>query len=174
MTRAEVIAWLEARARHDEDTGCLLWIRAVNNEGLPVATVDGVRSRNVRRWLLEQLGDPVGPGMRVVPKCRAPNCVEPSHLRQLLPGQVNTLMAAEGRFATPARFAAAQKAGRAASGRTLEDVRQVRLLRAEGKTLVEISKVAGMSLSNVSRICLGKSWKATAPTASVFSWGGAS
>jgi hypothetical protein len=172
MSPAKVISWLEARARRDEDTGCLLWIRAVNNEGLPVATVDGVRARNVRRWLLEQLGDPVAPGMRVVPKCRASNCVEPSHLRQLLPGQVNTLIAAEGRFKTPARFAAAQKGGRAASGRTPEDARRVRQLRAEGKTLVEISKVAGMSISNVSRICLGKTWKATAPTASVFSWAG--
>lgn len=172
--RATVMAWLEARAKRDEDTGCLLWLRAVNGEGLPVASVDGVRARNVRRWMLEQLGDPVAPGMRVVPKCRASTCVEPSHMRQLLPGQVNTLMVAEGRFQTPARFAASQKGGRTSSGRTPEVADQVRAMRAQGMTLQAIACAANMSISAASRICRGETWKTHAPAASVFSWAQAS
>lgn len=174
MKRTDVIAWLEARAHRDADTGCLVWRGAVNSDGHPVASVDGVRARAVRRWLYEQLAEPIEGDMKVVPKCRNLRCLEHTHQRLLLPGQVNALIAAEGRFSTPARLAANQKAAHARSKFGPECAELARQLRAQDLTLREISEATGLSRSMASRICRGEAWRPTLQAASVFSWGGAS
>lgn len=170
--KADVMAWVETRAQLDEDTCCLIWKRAVNGDGLPVASVDGVRARNVRRWLHEQLLGPAD-GMRLVLTCREPHCVQPAHFCLLLPGQVAVLSASEGRYVTPKRLASSRRNGRRGSKLTAADAEHVRSMRAEGKKLREIAEAFGMSISAASLICLGKSWKATAAGATVFGWGGA-
>lgn len=166
MKRADVQAWLDARTRADD--GCLLWVQTVNSAGTPVASVDGKRARNVRRWLHEQLVGPLDSAERVVPRCRHARCVAPRHFAVLLPGQVNTLSVAEGRWQTAARLASQQRNGRACSKFSMSTAELARQLHAQGQTLREISAVTGMAISTASRVCRGERWAPTAAAASVF------
>lgn len=170
MKRADVITWLEARARQED--GCLVWTMAINSNGHPVASVDGVRARNVRRWLHEQLVGPIDVPLKLVPTCRNLRCVERRHFALLLPGQVNDLLVAEGRYDTPARLAASQKAGRTNSRNTMADARRAREMRADGATLSEISVAVGFSVSVASRVCRGEVWRQVSRAASAFEWRG--
>jgi hypothetical protein len=169
MTRNEVRSWLDARVRKED--GCLIWVGATNSGGHPVASVDGVRARSVRRWLHEQLIGPVD-CMRIVMKCRVTLCLDHTHFSLLTPGEFNHLLAAEGRYSSMKRIAACRRNGRRGSAHTAADAERARQLRAEGSTLREISAATGMSISVVHLVCAGKSWKATAPAASVFTWRG--
>lgn len=171
MKRADVVAWLEQRVRADED--CLLWVMAVNGAGTPVASVDGLRARNVRRWLYEQLVGPLDAQEKVLPKCRNRRCLARQHFAVLVPAQVNALISAEGGYNTPARVLAQQRVGRSCSPNTMADAERARQLRAEGKVLREIAEATGMSLSVTSRVCRGERWSSVAPAASVFTWRGA-
>jgi hypothetical protein len=60
--------------------GCLLWQRAVNSKGAPVAVIDG-RTRLVRRVLFEREHGPIAPGIVLVSTCGVKRCVELSHLQ---------------------------------------------------------------------------------------------
>lgn len=170
MTREQIHAWLALRVQEDE--GCLIWQRARNSDGAPVASVDGQRARSVRRWLYAQLVGPLGGSRRVMTTCCTTACVAPEHLVALLPRQINARLSAAGRFATPARRAANLRAGRATAIHSPEVAARARALRAEGLTLSQISQATGMSVSIASRVCRGETWRTEIPGASVFSWGG--
>lgn len=170
MTSEQIHAWLAQRVQ--DDAGCMVWQRACNGDGAPVASVDGQRARSVRRWLYAQLVGPVGSHKRVMTTCCTPACVAPGHLVALLPRQINAHLSAAGRFATPARRAANLRAGRATAIHSPEVAARARALRAQGLTLSQISKATGMSISIASRVCRGEAWRTEIPGATVFSWGG--
>jgi hypothetical protein len=171
MTRTAVMDWLLERVR--QEGSCLIWTCALNNQGLPVASVDGVRARNVRRWLFEELEGDLNPGMKLVPTCRNGRCLSMKHCAELLPAQLSELLGIEGRLSTPARRAACRRVSRAASPNSMEQAKHARSLRAAGAKLREISAATGLTISNASKICTGKAWVDTAPGASVFTWSGA-
>lgn len=168
MTREEVIAWLEARVRLEEETGCLLWTMAVNGEGSPIASVDGVRSRAVRPWLCRQLKGEIPQGHRLLPRCKNRRCLNLAHAQAMTISDINRQLAADGHYRSIAR--------RMACRRTLYSddlVAEARRLRfQEGMTLKAVAAAVGMHFSNVSRICRGESRLPAAPGASVFSLGG--
>lgn len=169
MTSEQIHAWLALRVQ--EDGGCLIWQRARNSDGAPVASVDGQRARSVRRWLYAKLVGPLGSNRRVMTTCCTAGCVHPDHLVALLPRQINASLSAAGRFSTPARRAANLRAARATAIHSPETAARARALRAEGLTLSQISQATGMSISIASRVCRGEAWRIEIPGASVFSWG---
>lgn len=145
-------------ARTVEEGACLLWQRAVNSGGAPVASIDGVRSRPVRRWVYEAMNGPA-PGLSIVPTCGNPLCVAPWHAEAVTPGMVNVLIADRGGFRTPAFRRARRQAARLASPITLADVREIRRRRWQGgETLKTIKADYPISLGCLSRICRGETW----------------
>lgn len=157
-------AWLEARTREDGD--CLLWTRAANSTGCPVATID-LRHTNVRRWLLAQRGVRVPDGYKVVPECRNVLCL--SHLVVMSPRQMNLWIAAGGGRRTAACLAAARaNRDRSTVVGSMAAARRVRALRAEGLTYKQIEGETGVPWRRCYDICSGKTWVEHAPGSSVF------
>ncbi len=142
-----------------DDGGCLIWDRAVNTSGNPVASIAGVRSTPVRRWVWSQEHGNLREGLRVIPSCGRLRCVAPGCLRAVTPTAVNQAIAARGGFATPAFRKARRDAGRAQSTVTLADVRDMRRRRfVDNETLASIAADYPISLSRVSVICRGEAW----------------
>ncbi len=156
MTRAAALAFLLPRC--DEDAGCLMWRRAVNSGGAPVASIAGVRSRPVRRWVWACVHGSDPGELRVVPSCGHARCLSPGCLVAVVPGMVNAAIADRGGMRTPARRAACRRAGRTLSPLSLADVRAIRARRAAGEKLAAIADDYRVHLSAVSRICRGESW----------------
>jgi hypothetical protein len=173
VTRDEVKAWLEARVR-DGEHGCLIWTMSINGAGHPIASVEGKRSRAVRPWLFGKLVRQPDPGMRLVPTCRDLRCLNVrQHCAELLPGQVNELLVAEGRWNTPKRLAANVRNGLLCSNYSEDQIAAARRLRNEGQVLKKIAESTGIHLSTVSRVCRGERRRdQVVPGSSVFSWRG--
>lgn len=162
MTHKQVIpaaisGYLGPRATEEGD--CLLWNLARNSEGVPVASIEGIRSRPVRRWVWETIHGPAG-SRRIIPSCGNPSCVAPSHCIALSPSGVNLAIAKRGGYRSAAFRRAAQKRGRSTSPLDLPAVREIRRLRwAEGQRLSRIREAfPDVSISVLSRICRGESW----------------
>lgn len=156
MTRAAALSFLAPRC--DEEGSCLIWRRAVNSGGSPVASIDGKSSRSVRRWVWSCVHGEDPGGLLVIPACGHPRCLAPGCLVAVAPGMVNTAIAERGGMRTPARRAACRRSGRMVSRLKLADVRVIRARRAAGETLATIARYYGVSISAISRICRGESW----------------
>ena len=156
MTRAAALSFLAPRC--DEEGSCLIWRRAVNSGGSPVASIDGKSSRSVRRWVFERLHGPAGADMAVVPTCDNPLCVEPRHAEAVTRSMVNVLIADRGGMRTPAARRARRINGRTQSPLTIEDVRAIRRRKAGGETLVSMRADYPVSLAVLSKICRHESW----------------
>lgn len=156
MSLSRVLAYLAPRTTEDGD--CLLWNLACNSDGAPVASIDGVRSRPVRRWVHETIHGPAE-ALRVVPTCGHKRCVAPWHAEAITPGMVNVVIADRGGFGTAAFRAARRKAGRAKAKITLSCARRIRHRRlVGGETLQSIRRDYPLSLSVLSKICRGEAW----------------
>lgn len=142
-----------------EEGACLLWQRALNGAGVPVASIDGVRSRPVRRWIYEALHGPAC-SLRVVPTCGNSLCVAPAHVDAVTPGMVNLMIADRGNMRTPAVRRARRENGRRRSKITMQDAREIRRLRwQDGLTLTKIKALGyPIALETISRICRGETW----------------
>lgn len=156
-SRESVDAYLASRTT--EEGNCLLWDLACNSAGAPVATIAGVRSRPVRRWVWEALHGPAGT-RRVIPSCDNPQCVAPEHAVAVSPSGVNFATARRGGYRSPKFRRASQIKGRAGSELNLEVVREIRRKHwQEGMTLTSIhAEYPAASVAVLSRICRGESW----------------
>lgn len=72
----------------DEQTGCWVWQRYVNEKGYGKIQADG-RSRIAHRYFYELHKGPIPAGMHLDHLCRNPSCVNPEHLEPVTP-QENT------------------------------------------------------------------------------------
>lgn len=90
-----------AHAELDPDTGCWVWTRAWDSQGLGVISVDGhlhTVSR-VAAWVYRGGFRLLNRSVRVYHRCRTPACCNPEHLRLAAgPGGVNRALARLGRF----------------------------------------------------------------------------
>lgn len=110
-------------------------------------------------WELEV--GPIPEGMSVLHRCDNTRCVRaPDHL--FLGTQADNMrdMRAKGRF-VPAIGPRKTYHGEAhpASKVTESDVREIRRLRAEGRTLQHIGDRFGLKTNSVHYICVRKTWK---------------
>jgi hypothetical protein len=157
-------SWLEKRTQEDGD--CLLWTRAMNSGGGPVATIE-LKHTNVRRWLMAQRGVHVPEGYKVVPICRNPRCL--SHLVVMSPREMNLWIAAGGGRRTVAALAAARKnRERSTVVGSMENARRVRALRSGGLTYKQIAAETGVPWRRCYDICAGRTWVEHAAGSSVF------
>ena len=161
-----VLAYLAPRTIEEGD--CLLWQLATNSAGAPVASIEGQRSRPVRRWVWAKThGRDAGP-LRLLPTCGHSLCVAPGHQKAVTPAAVNVAIGARGGFSTPAFKRARRRAGRSQSDLTLADVRVIRHRRlVNGEILRTIADDYPVSISTLSRICRGEDWPD--PEGNVFS-----
>lgn len=157
MTPEAVHEYLRQRCTEEGD--CLLWSGATNSSGHPVASVDGERSRSLRRWIWQCMRPGVVIGRRrAMSSCDHPLCVQPDHVIALMPSEVMRRAGARGAMRTPAFRRACQLRGRMSSSLTLVDVRAIRGRRVAGETLKAIAADYRIHLSTVHRICRGESW----------------
>lgn len=143
---------------HCEPGGCWEWAGAMTGSGSPSASIGGKRSVNVRRWVLERsMGEPLG-ARRAVAVCGNARCVNPAHLQAMTAHEFNMWLSSRGRLSTVAVRLSRAKNARKRSPLTVEDVRRIRAMRAEGLSLRKISQHVPASIETISRITRGVSW----------------
>lgn len=75
----EVIGRLEALSTTEPNTGCWLWLGAMEADGYGRISVDG-RMRRVHRVAFAAWVEPLPNGQRVLHRCDQPACINPEHL----------------------------------------------------------------------------------------------
>lgn len=75
-------------AKTATDTGCVIWLGAVNNKGYGCFAIDG-RSQLAHRVAYEAMNGPIPDGLTIDHLCRVRNCVNPSHLEAVTVGENN-------------------------------------------------------------------------------------
>lgn len=157
--------------------GCWLWKLSLDGHGLPIvswgSTAEGKRaSRSTRRLAYECAHGLLEKDMRVVTTCGEKTCISPKHLEAVSQSELRRRTAAAGHQAAPAaRYANSLRQRAARSPLSVDDVRQLRHLRSQGHTIVDLAKRFCIGKSTVSRIARGESWLEAPPGASVFTWG---
>lgn len=144
---------LKARLEHhsipEPNSGCLLWMGAVDLAGYGRLQWKG-KARRAHRLAYEVHRGAVPPDRFVCHKCDNPGCIEPNHLFLGTPLDNNRDMMKKGRQV----FLVGEKAGPA---RITEEVAKAILW--DFRTQREISEAYGVSQGQVSRIKRGENWK---------------
>ena len=179
VTRAQaqgfdLAAWLEQRCTLDPDTGCLNWKHYVAEDGTLRASVLDLRGLSVRRfvWLIANPKSILGK-RRAFPSCGNPLCLEPSHQKARNVRDSHKAAAKAGSYSCP--VAHAKRAAAARLRRTPgheELATQIRELRDQGLTLVQIGEKTGIDWRSVGKVLRGERWSNKSPAAnsSVFAW----
>lgn len=120
----------------------------------------GTRTVRAHRFAWELEVGLIPNGMSVLHRCDNPRCVRPDHL--FLGTQADNMrdMRAKGRF-VPALGPRKDYHGEAhpASKVTEDDVREIRRLRAEGRTLQSLADEFGLVNSAIHNIISRKTWR---------------
>lgn len=135
----------------EPNTGCWLWTRADDGYGYGVFRVEGKTLKAHRfAFQLAHGRDPF-PGLYVCHKCDQPACVNPEHLFEgTQKDNIHDAMF-KGRAARGARSGGAHL--------TEEKVREIRRRSEMGETHSQLAKEFCVTISNISAITLGRSWR---------------
>ncbi len=87
---------LVARSIPEPNSGCWLWLGAVDRDGYGHFAINGVHIRAHRASFMAFRG-PLKPGMYVCHKCDVPSCINPGHLFQGTPTDNARDMGRKGR-----------------------------------------------------------------------------
>lgn len=158
--------------RCDEIGDCRIWLQGCTGGGLPSISLSSRKRVSVRRvvWELAH-GHPVGAKLFVFPTCGNPKCVSEHCLVRGTKPQYMRAASKRGSYSGRAIRLVRAKSAQARSKHTHAEIASIRAARAEGELLRTIAQRHGMSIANVHNIVAGKSWRTTAPGASVFSIG---
>lgn len=136
----------------DQSGGCWLWTARRNAGGYGTFQV-GPKSVLAHRFSWEMHNGPIEAGMCVCHRCDTRACVRPDHLFL-------------GTYADNVRDMFGKGRGRKARGEgsgrskvTEADVAEIFRMRAAGLTQKRIAEAVGISQTQVSKICLGVSWR---------------
>lgn len=140
---------LLSRGIPEPNSGCLLWLGAVNADGYGWTGVGDGKTDAVHRlsWKLNK--GPIPDGLHVLHRCDVRSCFEPTHL---FLGTHDANMAdrnAKGRA----------RGGRTKPKNTILNEDAVRAIRAATGTQREIAKRFGIHFGTVNDLLLGKTWK---------------
>lgn len=154
----------------EQDGDCLLWRQGTTGQGYPCALINGRRSVNVRRWVLEQTGVDLR-GRRVMTLCQRKLCLNPEHLRAMTRAASQQWLVRTGVMSTPAVCATrtATARARAATKLSMEAARSMRAMRADGASIGIIAAKFDVSPDTAWKVVTNKSWRECAPNASAFS-----
>jgi hypothetical protein len=129
---------LAACSERDHETGCLIWIGSLNENGY-----GRYGSREVaHRVAYTEAKGPIAPGLLVCHTCDTPACIEPDHLF-LGTNSDNT--------------ADCLSKGRHAFGKLSHD--DVRAIRTDPRPKTVIASAYGVSPTSIRRLRSGKSWR---------------
>jgi hypothetical protein len=127
--------------RVDPETGCWIWLRAVNNSGYGL-TWRGGRPQPAHVWAWEQVNGPVPDGLEIdhvrARGCRYRTCINPDHL-EAVTHAVNVQRSPTAKL-------------------TKDDADTIRSLRGTA-SISDIAQRFGVDRSVVSRIFSGESWR---------------
>lgn len=140
---------LAARSIPEPNSGCVLWLGTLNDDGYGRMRWGGRQSMAHRLAWTVAVG-PIPDGMEVCHKCDVPACINPAHLFLGTHSTNMTDMKAKGR----SRGAVGVVNGRA---KITEDV--VRAIRADRRTRREIVAEYGISKAMVGYIRSRTNWK---------------
>lgn len=134
------------------DSGCWMWLGSQDSDGYGSIRMNG-RSIRAHRFSYQYFVGPIPGGMLVCHRCDTPGCVNPEHLFIGSNRENMQDMVAKGRHLD----------GRAGSGShlaklSLEDVRAIRDLLAQGVKNIEIATQFSISHRTVSAIKTRKIW----------------
>lgn len=73
------IEYIEANTMPEPNTGCWLWLLAVDKDGYGLGKFGGRKMRRAPRAVFEALRGPTT-GFQVLHRCDTPGCVNPDHL----------------------------------------------------------------------------------------------
>lgn len=156
-------------ARCIEEGDCLLWQQGTTGQGYPCAAFNGLKTVNVRRWVLEQLGHDMT-GRRSMSRCRNRLCLAEKHLFPATRDQANKWLGAQGLLSTPAVRASRTLTARSREATKLDmaKARQMRERRADGAVLTAIASEFGVSADTAWKVIHHMTWREATRGASVF------
>lgn len=172
--RFDLTAFIEQRCVLDPETGCLNWKLSVPGDGTLRATVCGINGLSVRRMVWQLIHPRLDLGTRrPYATCGNPLCLNPEHLKARTVKQAHKAAAERGSYSCPIAHAKRAAAARERRSQDHKERRQrIYDLRAEGRTLVEISQEVGLHWRCVGKVLRGEKWSNASPAAnsSVFAW----
>lgn len=160
MMRAPLAQRFEEKCIPEPNTGCHLWIGAVNSHGYGKIVVDGgVRASH--RISYELSHGPIPTDMEVCHRCDNPCCVNPAHL--FLGTHADNMgdCVNKGRFARPPQPSTECRARGERQGSaklTASQVGQILDLLDAGERQVVIAARFGVGQAEISRIKRGTKW----------------
>ena len=112
----------------------------------------------VRRLAYAARKGAIGEGLRVVPTCGDPRCINPEHMRTMTESQKGRAAGKRGAFSSPARGAKIARARRSAPDAkiTIEIARAIRESSESGPVLAQRY---GINRSRVNQIKRGDAWR---------------
>lgn len=145
---------LESKVAKQTDTGCWIWIGAKKPNGYGNFYLGGRYLPAHRAAYLIYLGD-IPEGHYICHRCDNPACVNPDHLFIGTPTENQQDMKWKGR----AKGISAGREQHPNAKLSETDILSIRRLRRSGWSLKDIAERHGITASNVSYICAGKSWR---------------
>ena len=141
---------LEHRSMPEPNSGCMLWLAAVNASGYGIIAHAG-RSTLAHRLAWENANGPIPPGLHALHRCDVRGCVNPAHLFLGTNADNVADKCAKGRaIGVPLR-------GTDSPAAKLTDA-DVRAIRASSLGPTAIARVYGVSQSLVTMIRARKRW----------------
>ena len=138
--------WLSERTTWEPNTGCRLWMGAVNWDGYAVTATRPGYTRIVTRLLLAAVGAEMGPGVLACHRCDQPGCVNVDHLFVGTHTDNVRDAARKGRTDTRRAMSAAQ-------------VVDAKSRVAAGETLRAVAARHGVSRQTIWNVARGHTWK---------------
>lgn len=137
------------------ESGCWIWMGATNSVGYGYLSVDG-KQQAAHRLSFELANGAIPSGMCIMHKCDVRPCVNPTHL--IAGSQQENLrdMRSKNRgFVLTAMHGESNPKSKL----TASDVTEIRRLRSEGLTTIDLSQLYDVSTTLISNICNRKLWK---------------
>lgn len=155
---------------------CWQWIGNFNSAGHPMMSFHGhpCLARRVAWCLAHGLDMGDIKGVRLWNTCANRLCINPKCTKAGDHQSMFVDMVKQGRTkASPSKRAACARAKRAASPRTMEDIRAIRAAINDGQPPAQLAERYQCSVSLIEKIGLNQVWRELVPAASIFSMGGA-
>lgn len=151
-----------SNTKKNENTGCIEWIRGLNDRGYGMLRVSTGKSMKAHRFAWELVNGKIPDGKMVLHKCDNPPCCNPEHL--FLGTQKDNLedMTRKGRRwpGNPERFGPQDGENNNRSKLKKENVLEIKHLLREGKkSHGEIAKKFNVSRVTITLINTKKLWK---------------
>lgn len=147
---------LEDRAIPEPNSGCLLWLDAVNQDGYGSVGINGTkRTTGAHRRTWFAINGPIPAGKCVCHKCDVRSCINPRHL--FLDTHAGNMADRDAKK----RGGSARRSGirHGLAKLTEKDVLAIREMRSTGAFYKDIAARFGVSISPVATILSGKTWK---------------